>query len=202
MAQAQTTVTGSINLLPQIAEKEIKTGVYKQKVNIFSIAALLVVFAIVAGLFAYQLFLATRSSALDSNTETQRQIIRDNFETEIKQRALVDKLQAVKDQFDKNKSTSAMTQKVLDLLATGKISLSKVDVDYSGGVSVSGKSNSSAEVAKFIEATTDDLAKDTIEKVVATSIIFKEGNYQFTIRFNYTKAGLLVVEEEEEVQQQ
>ncbi len=84
-----------INLLPEITESEARKEVYKKKVNVVAIAALLAVALIFLGLFAYQLFLQTSRSRVEREAKNLEEQILSQKEKEVSQRKLVDKLNQI-----------------------------------------------------------------------------------------------------------
>ncbi len=183
----------SINLLPQIAEKEVQQGVYKRKVNVVAIVSLLVVASLTLALFGYQLVLSTQSRSLDSQSKQKEELIRAKFELEVKQRALVDKLDAISAYLDKNKSTAKAFKKIVEIANTGKIKLSKVDVGSGGDIIVSGTTVNSTNLGTFIDnlVAENPQAQVTLDKQVANSIAINNAVFQFTIRVNYNNAPIL-----------
>jgi len=189
----------AINLLPQIAEKEVKQGVYKRKINLVAIVSLLATASVALGLFAYQLVLTTQARALENNTKRVEERIKEKFELEVKQRALVDKLDAVAAYLDKNKSTAKAFRRIIDLANSGKVALSKVDFGSGGAIIVTGTAANSTNLGSFFDNLTAENpeATVTLEKPIANTISVSAAQFQFTIRVNYGNAPILdqVVEE-------
>src|SRR3989344_5806972 len=145
----------SINLLPQIAEQEIQRGVYKKKINLVAIASLLFVGVVAVGLFSYQLFLSTQARSIEAKTKEKEAEISKKAETEIQQRALIDKLEAVRSYLEKNKSTAVAFKKIIELANTGSITLNKVEVNSSGTITIAGSSPTSTNLGSLFDRLTD-----------------------------------------------
>ena len=84
----------SINLLPRVTEAQARKEVYKKKINVTSIAALLAVALVFLGLFAYQLFLQTSRTRVERQSQIKEEEISSQKEKEISQRAISVNLQS------------------------------------------------------------------------------------------------------------
>ncbi|MDP2671392.1 MAG: hypothetical protein Q8P13_02910 [bacterium] len=187
----------SINLLPQVAETEIKKDVYKRKISVAAVASLLAVAGIIIALFGYQLFLSARDRTLTAETtEKTAQITSpENAALEVKQRALIGKLEAITGYLNSNKSTARAFKQIITLASSGQVSLSRVELSSAGAITVAGFASTSSNLGRFFDNLTDEKATVSLEKVVASSVSLTSNSYQFTVRLNYTKPGLLDREE-------
>ena len=190
----------SINLIPQVAEAEIQKGVYKKKINLVAIGSLLIVGAVLIGLFSYQLFLSIQSKNLDALSSEKEKEILEKAPVEIKQRTFIDKLEAIKTYWEKNKSTASAFKKIIDLVNNGSVTLTKVDVNSAGEVTLAGNSAGSANLGNLFDSLTNSGAQVSLDKVVATNVALAGPVYQFTIRLNYTKKGILPERPKYEIQ--
>ena len=181
----------SINLLPQLAEAEIQKGVYKRKINLVAIGSLLLVLAVTLGLYSWQLFLSTQARRAETQASEKEKEISQKAPLEIKQRTLVDKLEAAKAYLDKNKSTAVAFKEIIDLTNAGAVSLTKVDVNSAGEINITGNTSGSTQLGVLFDNLTNEGAQVSLSKVVATSVTLSSGGYQFSIRLNYTKNGIL-----------
>src|SRR3990172_2249852 len=85
-----------INLLPDVAEKEIKAGVYKRKVNIFSLVVLGLVGVVIVAILFFQGGLALKANSIKNKTAEAEDRIRQKQTIEIKALATKQKLDKIK----------------------------------------------------------------------------------------------------------
>lgn len=180
-----------INLLPQLTEKEVSREVYKKKVNVSAIAALLGVVVILLGLFSYQLFLQTSRTRVDREAKNIEDQIQQQQTKEISQRALVDKLNQIEKLLNEAPPVSSAVANVLKLSKEGNISLSQVSVKSDGDVQVAGTSTTSTLLGKFFKALAD--VDEKIFAKINLSNLSKEAGepYQFTIDMDFQLKGLI-----------
>jgi hypothetical protein len=182
-----------INLLPQeAAEKETKKGTYNRTVNIAAIVSLLVVAAILLGLFGYQLFLSTTIKRIDSQTKEAEQNILDQSRKEITHRALVEKLEDASKFLSSQLRYSSDYKIIINVLKKSKATLTEGKLDNDGSFSVTGEAKSSRNLQKFINGLTSTGVNDDLNEVRLVSLtkIPKEP-YKFVIDYKVLKKGLL-----------
>lgn len=182
-----------INLLPELAEAEAKKGIYKRKVNVVSIAALLSVAVILLGLFAGQLFLQTSRTRVESESKNLEDQIASFKSKEIAQRALVDKL----DQIDRLLNESIPVSSAVANISTltkknGSINLTRLNVKSDGDVQISGTAANSSSLGKFIKALISEQTKKIFDSIDLSDLSKeKETPYNFTIDMDFQLKGLV-----------
>ena len=177
-----------INLVPEIAEEEIKKGVYKRKGNLVAIVSLLVVIAITLGFFGVELLLFGWSEKIDSDTKTAKEEILDQKATDITHRSLVDKLQKAADFLSSRVSYTLGFSTLVDILENSDTVLKESDFASNGIVTVTGEAASSTQLGKILEMFS---TSSTFSAARVSSLTGGAGKpYTFTVDFRFNKKGL------------
>ncbi|MEX0616782.1 MAG: hypothetical protein WD231_03175 [Candidatus Woykebacteria bacterium] len=186
-----------INLLPQIAEDEAKKEVYKRKLNVSSIGALLGVSAILVGIFSYQLFLQTTRSRVEKESQRLEGEIVAQKEKEISQRALVDKLNQIQKTLDEEVPVSSAVANISNLAEeSGAVKIENIDVNSDGDVSIGGVANNSASLSKLIKAIISERYTPKFNKVILSNLSNEnKSSYKFVIDMTFIPRGLVAKDE-------
>ena len=182
----------SINLLPKVTEAQARKEVYKKKINVTSISALLAVGLIFLGLFAYQLFLQTSRSRVDRQSQNIEGEISNQREKEISQRALVDKL----DQIDSLLSAAIPNASAVANISaiakkSGDISVDQVSIQADGDITFGGVATNSKKIQKLINELISSEEKGIFGVISLQNLSKEEGEpYKFTIDMDFLLKGL------------
>lgn len=181
-----------INLLPEVTEQEVRKDVYKRKLNVVSIAALLAVALILLGIFAYQLSLKTLKTRAERESKNLEEQISFQKEKEIAQRALVDKLDQIDKLLDEAIPVSSAVANVSNLAkGSGRVTITALDVKSDGDVDVSGKASDSNTLGKFFNALISTNIQNIFDEVTLTTLSGERGEpYNFTINMDFKLKGL------------
>lgn len=192
-----------INLLPQEAvEKEVKKGSYNRTINIAAIVSLLVVAALLIGLFGYQLLLASFSKRIDSQTQDAEQSILDQSSKEITHRALVEKLDDASKFLASRLPFSDSYTIILDVLKKSGAVLTDGKLNNDGTFTISGDAKSSENLEKLINSLTDSSVRSAIDDIKLVSLTkIPTEPYKFTIDYKFLKKGLFEASSSAEVTQ-
>ena len=88
--------SSGIDLLPAMAEREIRSGVYKRKANVITLVALGFIGVLIVGILIFQGALALEANSVKNKTADAETRIRENQEVEIKALATKEKLDKIK----------------------------------------------------------------------------------------------------------
>ena len=190
-----------INLLPQEAdEKEVKKGSYNRTINIAAIVSLLVVAALLIGLFGYQLLLASSSKRIDYQTQDAEQSILDQSGKEITHRALVEKLDDASKFLSSRLPFSDSYTIILDVLKKSGAVLTDGKLNNDGTFTISGDAKSSKNLEKLINSLTDSSVRSAIDDIKLVSLTkIPTEPYKFTIDYKFLKKGLFEASSSAEV---
>jgi len=179
-----------INLVQEIAEEEIKKGVYKKKLNLATLVFVGTVLAIMLLFFVYWLVLAGSASLINSRTrDAESRILQENRK-EITRRALVTKLDEANKLLKTSSPYSLSITKLLTLLNNSKATLSESGITGSEFRLVGSVRNSSG-----FKRLADDLNSPEMTEVFAdvalTSLSSSGASYDFVIEARFLPTGLL-----------
>ena len=188
-----------INLVPEIAQEEIKKGVYRRKSNIAAIVSLVVIGVIIGSLFAAQLALFVWGNKVESDTKTAEDIILSEKEKYITRNSLVDKLKKAESFLAARVPYSAGFTELAAVLKDTNVVLKQADFGEDDLVTVSGEAANSTDLDKLISVLVSDKTKKTFGAVQLVSLTgTKENPYTFTVDFRFPpKPGWVPKEEEE-----
>ncbi len=181
-----------INLLPELTEKESRKEVYKRKVNVISIAALLAVALIFLGLFAYQLFLQTSKTRVDRESGNLEEQISLQLPKEVAQRVLVDKLNQIDKLLSEGVPVASAVANVSDLArGSGRISINTLRISSDGDVVVSGTAADSNTLGKFFKTLISTDIRNIFDKVTLSNLSGEKAEpFSFTIEMDFKPKGL------------
>lgn len=186
-----------INLVPEIAEEEIKKGGYKRKSNIVAILSLLFIGAVIGGLFAVQLALYGWRVKVDSDTKNAESYILSEKEKDINRRSLVEKLKRAESFLNTRIPYSAGVEELINVFKETSVVLKNVNFEKDDIVSISGEAANSADLDKLITSLISNKTAKTFSTVELVSLVgTKDKPYTFTIDFRFPpKAGWVPNEE-------
>ena len=177
-----------INLVPEIAEEEIKKGVYRQKSNVAALVSLVIVVAIILGLFGAQLLLLFLEKRTDSDTQKARDAISAQKDKDITRRSLVEKLTKAQEFLALRSPYSVGFGSLIKLAADSNLILKETKFEESGIVTVTGEAASSAELAKLITSLDAASFTKNFAEAQLVSLTGSSGKpYTITLDFRFLK---------------
>jgi len=178
-----------INLLPEIAEVEVKKGVYRRKINIFALLVLAVLVTILLGFIFYWGYLGVRAKLLSDQTATAEKKILDQRAKEINQRALVDKLDMSKNFLTTALPYSVSIDKIIGILE-GAATLTDNKFD-SKNLDITGEVSDSGKFSTLVDRLNDPALSGTFGTLVLNSLTkdVADKPYKFDISFKFLKEG-------------
>jgi len=186
-----------INLLPELPEEEIKRSAYTRRVNFAAITALLVVGALLLGVFGYWLFLAANVERLQNQTENAEQEIIEQNRKEITRRSLVGRLEGAKDFVSSVIPYSGAVDKVLQFFKGSEVGIRGTDFKEDGDISIQGDFRDTGRFNSLASKFISEKEADTFASVTLVSLTREEdeetgepGDYVFTLGVNFLKKGL------------
>ena len=190
-------MAAGIELLPEGTEKEAKKGVYKRSVNVIAIAALLIVAAVLFGLFGYQMFLSASARSIETKTKDAEQQILSQSGKEATRRLLVDKLETTSNFLSSQLVYSEGFKEILSILNKSGAKLTNSEFGSDGVFRIIGKSKNSKVLGKLIGGLIDEARVGTFDQVELVDLS-KEASeedkaepYVFTIDMKFLKKGLM-----------
>ncbi len=188
-------MAAGIELLPETTEEEAKQGVYKRSVNVIAIVSLLIVAAILFGLFGYQMFLSTSAKSIETKTKEAESIIlsEEQSRKEVTHRLLVDKLDATSNFLSSQLVYSEGFEEILSILHKSGANLISSEFSSSGVFRIIGKSKNSKILGKLISGLINEARADTFDKVELIDLSKEDKGepYVFTIDMKFLKKGLM-----------
>ncbi len=183
---------GGINLLPEIAENEIKAGVYNRKANKVALGVIAVVGVIVLILILIHGYLFVRANLIKSARAAAEQTIRDNAQIEIKALATKEKLDKIYKLLTTSLPTSSLVNQVDQAAATNPaIVVTGVSISSNGEAFIDGSASSSDVLKQWVTNLTSDAQKDYFDKINLASL---SGNpsegYKFSVKLSFLKKGV------------
>lgn len=180
-----------INLLPEITEKEINSGVYRRKANIVAIGFLVIIGAIVLILISYQVYLRVNASSIEAKSKEAEQRVIENREIEVTNAALKEKLDKIEKFLVSEIPTSTLIDEVSRASRTSSpVSVDGLDADSDGSVIVDGTVISSDVFREWIENLTNTNGQDFFARINLINLTGSPGSYKFSFRMNFLKKGV------------
>src|SRR3989344_2268526 len=135
-----------------------------------AIVSLLVVAALLIGLFGYQFLLASFSKRIDYQTQDAEQSILDQSGKEITHRALVEKLDDASKFLSSRLPFSDSYTIILDVLKKSGAVLTDGKLNNDGTFTISGDAKSSENLEKLINSLTDSSVRSAIDDIKLVSL--------------------------------
>lgn len=190
-------MAAGIELLPEGTEEEAKKGVYKRSVNVIAIVSLLIVAAVLFGLFGYQMFLSASARSINTKTKDAEQQILSQSGKEATHRLLVDKLETTSNFLSSQLVYSEGFKEILSILNKSGAKLTSSEFGSDGVFRIIGKSKNSKVLGKLIGGLINEARVATFGQVELVDLS-KEDNeedkaepYVFTIDMKFLKKGLM-----------
>jgi cell division protein FtsL len=182
-----------INLLPEITETEARKEVYKKKVNVVAIAALLAVALIFLGLFAYQLFLQTSKSRVEREAKNLEEQILSQKEKEVSQRKLVDKLNQIEVLLSEAVPTASAVANISNVARkASSTSTTSLVVKSDGDVLWGANVKNSKGVGEVFEELEQAEARGVFERMTIESLSKEEDeDFIITVSLDFKPRGVL-----------
>lgn len=183
---------GGINLLPEVAEEEIRSGVYKRKINV---AALLIIGLIGAAIVAILLFqgaLALQANSIKNQTAAAEDRIRQNQEVEIKARATKEKLDKIEELLNSAIPSSTFVAEVTKASATSNpIKISSINISQNGEAFVDGTAADSEVFKQWVANLTSEESQKYFAKINTTSVTGNPSEgYKFSFKMSFLEKGV------------
>lgn len=191
-----------IELLPDEKERKPKIRDYKRFVNIGAILSLLIIAAVLFGLFGYQLFIESSAKRIETQTAAAEQEIIAQSRKEITHRLLVDKLEEASKFFAVQLPYSEGYKKIIDIIKKSGAVLVSSQLISSGTFTLVGNAKNSTVLDKLVNKLTGEEASDTFDQVKLINLTKEKGEpYVFTIDVRFLKRGLKIVTESAQLSQ-
>jgi len=177
-----------INLVPEIAEEEIKKGVYRRKTNVAALVSLFIVVAIILGLFGAQLLLLLLEKKAASDIEQAKNEIKAQLNKDITHRALVEKLTRAQDFLALRNPYSVGFDRLVKLVTDSGVVLKEVKFGENGIVALTADAATSTELSKLISGLEDAGFSKSFAGAQLTSLTGSVGKpYIMTLDFRFVK---------------
>ncbi len=187
-------MAAGIEFLPKTIEEEAKQGVYKRSVNVVAIVSLLIVAAILAALFGYQMFLSTSAGSIETKTKEAEDIIlsEEQNRKEVTHRLLVDKLDATSNFLSSQLVYSEGFKEILSIFRKSGANWISSEFNSNGVFRIIGKSKNSKILGKLIGGLINESRADTFDMVELVDLTKEKGEpYIFSIDMKFLKKGLM-----------
>ncbi len=185
-------VSAGINLLPDVAEREIKSGVYKRKANIISLVLLGVIGVVIVGILIFQGSLALQANSIKNKTAEAEDRIRQKQALEIKALATKEKLDKIKQLLTSTIPSSAFISEITkDSATTQPIVLTNLTISQNGEAFVDGTAVNSEVFKQWVANLTSEASQEFFDKLNAVSFTGNptEG-YKFSFKLSFLKKGV------------
>ena len=191
-----------IELLPDEKKPKLKIGDYKRFVNIGAILSLLIIGAVLFGVFGYQLFIESSAKRIETQTAAAEQEIIAQSRKEITHRLLVDKLEEASKFLAAQLPYSEGYKKIIDIIKKSGAVLVSSQLISSGTFTLVGNAKNSTVLDKLVKKLTGEEASDTFDQVKLVSLTKEKGEpYVFTIDVRFLKRGIKAVTESAQLSQ-
>ena len=179
-----------INLVPEIAEAEIKKGVYKKKSNLAAVISLLFFGGLIALVFALQALLFIWGEKIERDTKGAEELILSQKEKDITRRALVDKLKKAESFLSTRIPYSAGLGELMAVFKDTNVILKDASFEEDNVVNISGQAANSADLDKLLNALVGGSAANAFGGLQLVTLSGnKDKPYTFTVDFRFPKPG-------------
>ena len=184
--------SGGINLLPEVAEKEIKSGVYKRKANIVSLLILGFIGVAIVSILILQGVLALKANSIKNKTAEAEDRIREKQSIEIKALATKEKLDKIKQLLTEAIPSSTFIGEVAKDAATSQpVVLTNITISKNGEAFVDGTAVNSEMFKQWVANLTSESSQEYFNKISVASFTGNptEG-YKFSFKLSFLKKGV------------
>lgn len=190
VTQAQPEASG-INLLPEIAETEIKSGVYKRKVNLVALVVLGAIGVTIVVILILQGALALQANSIRNQTEAAEQEIQKNSLVEIKALATKEKLDKTQQLLEAAIPASTFVAEADKAAAASQIKLTGLSISQNGEAFVDGTASNSETFKQWVANLTGENGQEYFAKVNVVSLTGNPSEgYKFSIKLSFLKKGV------------
>lgn len=190
-------VPAGINLLPEVAEKEIKAGVYKRKANIASLVIIGFIGILIIGILVFQGGLALQANSIKNKTAEAESRIRKNQEFEIKALATKQKLDKIKQLLNSAvPSSEFVSRMVKDAETSQPIVVTGLNISQNGQAFVDGVAVNSEIFKEWVGNLTDEASQEFLGKINVISLTGSPSDgYKFSLKLEFLKKGVYTFNE-------
>lgn len=184
--------SGGINLIPEIAENEIKSGVYKRKVNVGALAALAIVGIVIIGILIFQGALALQANSIRNRTSKAESRIRQNQAVEIKALATKEKLDKVAKLLAEAIPASTFVEQISKAtVASSPVVITNLTISQNGEAFVDGTVTNSEVFKQWVANLTSKESSEYFAKINAASLTGNPSEgYKFAFKLSFLKKGV------------
>jgi len=172
-----------INLLPEIAQEEIKSGEYKKLRNVISFFLLSIVILSVAVIYLYQFILSQQAKNLSEKSGQLEASIKVQATKEVAARAINTKLTRLATLLPQTKENSETLSNLLELTIGSSVLVNQLTVS-ANDVTVSGSVGATAAALGFFDSLlSQNRGGKNFTDVELVSYARNENDIQFQLRF-------------------
>src|SRR3989344_2328662 len=172
-----------INLLPEIAQEEIKSGEYKKLRNVISFFLLSIVILSVAVIYLYQFILSQQAKNLSEKSGQLEASIKVQATKEVAARAINTKLTRLATLLPQTKENSETLSNLLELTIGSSVLVNQLTVS-ANDVTVSGSVGATAAALCFFDSLlSQNRGGKNFTDVELVSYARNENDIQFQLRF-------------------
>lgn len=184
--------------MPQVAEKEIKAGVYKKKANLGALVILGLIGVVIVGILIFQGALAFQANNIKNQTEAAEERIANNQEVEIKALATKEKLDKIEQLLNSAIPSSTFVSEVSKSAATSNpIKLTNVTIDQNGEAFVDGIAANSEVFKQWVANLSSEASQEYFAKINAVSLTGNPSDgYKFSFKMTFLKKGVYFTNEQ------
>src|SRR3990167_5526630 len=181
-----------INLLPEITKEQAKKGGGRRNANVAAISSLLIVAAVLLGLFGYELFLSASAKRIESQTKTEEENIVSQSRKEITHRLLVGKIEAASQFLASELPYSEGYVQMLDIFNKSGCVLTESTFKSDGALTIIGEAKTSNNLETLINQLTSKEATKIFDNARLIDLVWDKKNnfYKFTIDVKFSKKGI------------
>lgn len=175
-----------INLLPKEEREKTSKTQLRKKVNVFSIAILVLILIVLAGVFSYWAFLKTKENSISKKIRESENQIQSLSQTESLFRILRTKGQSIAQIFSKQKNYGETLGNFSTFVPTG-VYLTDFSVTEDGKLKTSGVAANSQEFSNLILTLIDKESGGKFYDQVAVDSLSgtREGGFKFTLSVHF-----------------
>lgn len=181
-----------INLLPEMAENEIKSGVYKKKINLFALILLGLVGLGFVGILIFQGALALQAGSIRRRSSDAEIRIQKNQIVEIKALATKEKLDKIEQLLTAAIPSSIFITEISKASATNQpIKVTSLSISQNGEAFVDGIAKDSNVLKQWVDNLTNQVAKEYFAKINSVTLTGNPSEgYRFSFKMTFLKKGV------------
>lgn len=189
--------SSGINLLPAIAEREIKSGVYRRKANVVALGVLGFIGVVIVVILVAQVWLALQANSIKNTTAEVEDRIRQKQSVEIKALATKEKLAKIKQLLTAAIPSSTFVSEITKDAATPQpIVLTNLTISQNGEAFVDGTAVSSEAFKQWVANLLSEASQESFAKINAVTLTGNPTDgYKFSFKLNFLKKGVSISNE-------